>query len=292
MAPITAYCVAASFAAAATAFTPAPARVTSRWASAATSMAARRPLMAGNWKMNPTGLDTATELAKGIAGAISPDTPCDVAVFPPYPFIASAMAETAGSTVGVGAQSIFFEDEGAYTGAVSICQVKSMGCKYVLAGHSERRTVFKDDDTAINRKVAKIVDAGLVAVLCIGETLDEYEEGLVKEVCAVQLAKDLKGVTPEQMTSVVIAYEPVWAIGTGLVATPDQAQTVHKYIRSWVATKYGDAIADATIIQYGGSVTPDSVDTLMAEPDIDGCLVGGASLVVEKFERIINFKPL
>ena len=159
----------------------------------------------------------------------------------------------------------------------------------MLCGHSERRTIFKDDDAAINRKVLKVLEDDLKPVLCIGETKDEYEAGLCESICKVQLAKDLAGVTADQMKDVVIAYEPVWAIGTGLVCPSDVAQDVHKSIRAYLATLYNADVAAATRIQYGGSVTPESVDELMSQPDIDGCLVGGASLVADKFARICNF---
>merc|ERR1712032_430193 len=164
-----------------------------------------------------------------------------------------------------------------------------IGVEYVLCGHSERRTVFNDDDEAINRKVQKVLGDGMRPILCIGETREEYDMGIKDEVCRIQLSKDLMGVTKEQMAEVVIAYEPVWAIGTGLVCGADDANNVHKYLRKVLTDLYDEDVAEATRIQYGGSVTPDSVDGLMAMSDIDGCLVGGASLDAEKFGRIINF---
>ena len=172
---------------------------------------------------------------------------------------------------------------------MSASMVTSLGCQYVLCGHSERRTVFKDDDEAINKKVLKVIQDGMRPVLCIGETKEEYDAGLCADVCKLQLAKDLAGVAAADMKDVVIAYEPVWAIGTGKVCPCDVAQQVHKTIRDYLAELYDRQTADAVRIQYGGSVTPESVDELMAQPDIDGCLVGGASLVAEKFARICNF---
>ena len=264
----------------------------------ATVVAARQPIMAGNWKLNPGTVQEADALAKGVAAAMgdqtcamSEDAMCtEVVVFPPFPFIGTVVGDMESVGVSVGAQSVFAKaEQGAYTGAVSTAMVKSMGCQYVLCGHSERRTVFKDDDAAINRKVLRVLEDGLKPVLCIGESQDEYEAGLCESICKVQVAKDLAGVTKEQMASVVIAYEPVWAIGTGLVCPSDVAQDVHKSIRAYLAQLYDADVADATRIQYGGSVTPDSVDELMKQPDIDGCLVGGASLVAEKFARICNF---
>jgi triosephosphate isomerase len=265
----------------------------------AAALHARQPIIAGNWKLNPATVQEADALAKGLLEALGEDTcavsegmaECtEIVVFPPFPFLAAVVDDLEGVGVSVGAQSIFHEFEsGAYTGAVSCAMVESMKCEYVLCGHSERRTVFKDDDAAINGKVLKVIEDGLKPVLCIGETKEEYEAGLCEDVCKLQLAKDLAGVTAEQMKTTVIAYEPVWAIGTGLVCPSDVAQKVHATIRSYLATLYDQATADAVRIQYGGSVTPDSVDELMSQPDIDGCLVGGASLVAEKFARICNF---
>ena len=263
-----------------------------------TQLNARQPIIAGNWKLNPSSIQEADGLAKGVASLLGDETcasssaaDCtEVVVFPPFPFISSVVDDLAGVGVGVGAQSIFHTAEsGAYTGAVSASMVTSLGCQYVLCGHSERRTVFKDDDEAINKKVLKVIEDGMRPVLCIGETEEEYDAGLCADVCKLQLAKDLAGVAASDMKDVVIAYEPVWAIGTGKVCPCDVAQQVHKTIRDYLAELYDRQTADAVRIQYGGSVTPESVDELMAQPDIDGCLVGGASLVAEKFARICNF---
>jgi len=168
--------------------------------------------------------------------------------------------------------------------------IKSVGCQYVLCGHSERRTIF--NDTNISVKVKKVLEFGMKPILCIGETKEEFDLDITKEVCAMQISKDLAGVPKEEMKNVVIAYEPVWAIGTGLVCDPDQANEIHKFIRSVLATMYDEKVADDMRIQYGGSVTPESVDNLMAQSDIDGCLVGGASLFADKFARIVNFQKV
>jgi len=263
-----------------------------RYAASKLSMVAdgRRPFIAGNWKMNPTSLEEAKTLAAKVAELTKENTEVEMAVFAPHPFIYPVAKELEGSNVVVGAETIFTEDKGAYTGAVSATMVKSMGGKWVLAGHSERRVLFNTDDDSVNRQVLKILNRGMGCILCIGESQAEYDAGLNQEICTVQLAKDLKDVTPEQMKNVVIAYEPVWAIGTGLTATPEIAQNVHASIRAWVAKKFGEQIAKETRIQYGGSVTPETVDELMACPDIDGALVGGASLDAEKFARICNFE--
>ena len=263
------------------------------------AVAARQPIIAGNWKLNPATVEEAGALAKGVLELLGDETCAvgggvegcaEVVVFPPFPFIGTVVGDLAEAGVGVGAQSVFaVAESGAYTGAVSCAMVDSMGCEYVLCGHSERRTVFKDDDAAVNKKVLRVYEDGLKPVLCIGETKEEYEAGLCEDVCKVQLAKDLAGVSKEQAMDLVIAYEPVWAIGTGLVCPSDVAQSVHKTVRAFLAELYDDAVADAVRIQYGGSVTPESVDELMSMPDIDGCLVGGASLVAEKFARICNY---
>jgi len=254
------------------------------------SLSARTSVIGGNWKMNPTTLEEATALAAEVVASVAGGAPGESIIFPPFPFLGAVADITRGSGVALGAQSIFFEDSGAYTGSVSASMVKSLGVTYVLAGHSERRTLFKDDDGAINMKVKKIIDSGMVPCLCVGETKEEYDAGLCESVCSIQLAKDLAGVSADDVKKLVIAYEPVWAIGTGLVCPSDVAQSVHKFVRGRIATMYDKATADAVRIQYGGSVTPDSVDELMAMPDIDGCLVGGASLVGDKFSRILNYE--
>jgi len=255
--------------------------------------------MAGNWKMNPGTEGDALTLAGGLTKLLGEDTcPIDdenplcteVVLFPPHPFITKVKDCVDEAGITVGAQSIYFEDAGAYTGSVSASMVSSVGCEYILCGHSERRTLFGDDDQAINRKVLKVLSSGMKPILCIGETKDEYDLNIKNEVCAMQLSRDLKGVTKEQMEDVVIAYEPVWAIGTGLVCGSEDANETHKFLRTVLASLYDEEVAQATRIQYGGSVTPDSVDELMSQPEIDGCLVGGASLDAEKFGRIINFK--
>ena len=274
-----------------------------RQPGALTALHARRPIMAGNWKMNPNTVEEATKLASTVAVASLDAADVDVALCVPFPFIESVKRAVEAEVdecaidskapcepVAVAAQSCFFEDSGAFTGSVSISMIKSMGVEYVLAGHSERRTLFKEDDGAINKKVRKVLDAGLGVILCIGESFDEYQANLADTVCRIELSKDLDGVTEEELARVVIAYEPVWAIGTGLTCEPKVAQKVHEGIRAWFSEKYSPAAADAMRIQYGGSVTDETVDNLMRQPDIDGCLVGGASLKPDIFSRIIHFK--
>jgi triosephosphate isomerase len=231
----------------------------------------------------------AVDLARDIADSITDDSPGDVALFVPFPYL-----ETVQSVVGdkliVGAEMVTPEMKGAFTGGVSPCMLKSMGIEWSLAGHSERRTLNGESDEYINAQCKILVENGMNVVLCIGETLEEFEKSLVDAVCEVQLKKGLEGIGAEQMSSVVIAYEPVWAIGTGKVATPEIAQSVHKSIRQILDKMYGSEVADSTKILYGGSVSADSVDGLLAQPDIDGGLVGGASLDATSFGRIINFE--
>lgn len=273
--------------------------------------------MGGNWKLNPTTLDAAVKLTKDLVSATSDITSVDTVIFPPFPLLSLVQQHLQGSRVQLGAQDVFYESSGAFTGAVSTSLLKEVGSSYVLIGHSERRTIFMESDATINRKVKKVLQAGLKPVLCIGESKAEYEAGLNQQVCAIQLLKGLQDVTPEEMQNVVIACkfsclfvylfaviiawqivkllnldEPVWAIGTGLVCPKEVAQGVHAFIRSIIATKYGQDIARKTIIQYGGSVNVGNVKELMAQPDIDGCLVGGASLTAESFAKIIGYEKL
>lgn len=187
-------------------------------------------------------------------------------------------------------KTVFPEEAGAFTGGISVPMLQSLGVSWSLAGHSERRTVFGETDEDINAQVLKLLDSGMSVMLCIGESQSEHDQGLADAICATHLRKGLDGVSKKDMSRVAIAYEPVWAIGTGKVATPDTAQSVHSACRKILADMYDQDVADNTRILYGGSVTPDSVDDLMAKPDVDGCLVGGASLDAEKFGRIINFE--
>jgi len=253
-------------------------------------MMARTPLMAGNWKMN-TVLDEAKSLAAEVVAATKTAEGVEVAVCVPFPFLVPVGDVLKDSGVALGAQDCYYESSGAYTAAVSTSMLKSVGSQYVLAGHSERRATFGDSDADINKKTLKILDEGLKCILCIGELKEERESGETFAVCDTQLTEGLKGVSAEVMKDIVIAYEPVWAIGTGLTATPEVAQETHAYIRSWFVDNYSKEVADGVIIQYGGSVNDGNVDALMACEDIDGALVGGASLKGESFSRIINFKP-
>lgn len=229
-------------------------------------------------------------MASDIAASITPESPdCDIALFVPYVFLEAAMGATGGK-LKIGAEGVCPEINGAFTGAVSASMLQSIGVDWALAGHSERRVLFGETDEYINGQCLKLMELGMNVMLCIGESEEEYEADLAGAVCAVQLKKGLCGITKEQMSRVVIAYEPIWAIGTGKVATPEIAQEVHKQCRSILAGMYGEDIAQSTRILYGGSVSPESVDGIMAKPDVDGALVGGASLDAAKFGRIINFQ--
>lgn len=212
-------------------------------------------------------------------------------VCPPFPFLSAVNQAIGGSNVKLGSQNCFYELKGAFTGAVSAPMIKSVGCTYSLVGHSERRKIFKEEDGDINHVIERLQENDITPILCIGETKEEYELGLNEEICTLQLCKDLKGLTPEKVSKLVLAYEPVWAIGTGLSATPEIAQGVHFAIRKWLRKNYGNDVAEMVRIQYGGSVTPETVDELMRCPDIDGALVGGASLKAKDFARIAMFNP-
>ncbi len=245
----------------------------------------RRPLIAGNWKMNLTRSD-AVELARGV-GAAAGDGEVDVLVCPTFVHLDGVLGAVEGSKVTVGAQDVYFEGNGAFTGETSTEMLNDLGCQFVILGHSERRNVIGECDQLINKKLHAALAAGLKPVLCVGELLDEREAGKTMEVVTSQIEGSLKDVSAEQMAEVVIAYEPVWAIGTGKTATPEQAQDVHADLRSLFVSRYNQEVADNVRILYGGSVKPANAADLMACPDIDGALVGGASLKAESFADII-----
>jgi triosephosphate isomerase len=247
----------------------------------------RRILIAGNWKMN---LDPAegTSLVEDLLDAAGGWPDVDVVVCPPFVTLPAVAEAVAGSPIELGAQNMHHEDAGAYTAEVSAGMLLTVGCKWVILGHSERRQLFGETDTGVNRKVKKALHAGLLPIVCVGETLDEREASRTVEVVKKQLRDGLAGVTVEEMNEVTIAYEPVWAIGTGKVATIEQAGEVHEFIRSWLNETFGHHIAERVRILYGGSVKPDNAAALLAHPDIDGALVGGASLKADLFDGIIR----
>ena len=249
----------------------------------------RTPIIAGNWKMYKT-LGEALELATEVRRLTSMVRDTEVVLIPPFPYLAPLAKKLEGSRIALGAQDVYPESWGAFTSAVSAPMLQSVGVRYVVCGHSERRAVFGDDDATVSRKVQATLAAGLVPILCVGETKDERRSGQTQTRIETQVRVGLSGLTPDQVAGLVIAYEPVWAIGTGDTATPSQAQDVHAFIREWLGTNVGEAVAQKVRIQYGGSVKPDNVDELMACPDIDGALVGGASLKPDSFARIVKFE--
>ena len=244
----------------------------------------RQPLVAGNWKMNGS-LAGARELLAGIKDGIGAVNNAEVAVCPPYVFLALAQAELSGSDIAWGAQNLSTESSGAFTGEIAASMLKDFGCTYVIVGHSERRTLYGEDDVLVARKFAVARAAGLRPILCVGETLEERERGVTEEVVARQVDAviNLEGVAA--LGDGVIAYEPVWAIGTGVTASPEQAQDVHDFIRRRVAGKNLD-VGEAVRVLYGGSMKPDNAAELLAKPDIDGGLIGGASLKAADFLAI------
>ncbi len=249
----------------------------------------RTSLIAGNWKMN-LDAEAASALVEGLVAALPALPKCAIAVYPPFVYLAEVTraASWSGGRVAVGAQNCHHEDAGAFTGEVSPKMVRDVGATSVLLGHSERRRDFREDDATIARKLRAALRNGLKAVVCVGETLDQRDAGSTLSVVSGQIAGALTGLDPSSMQSVTIAYEPVWAIGTGRNATPAQAVEVHAAIRSRLAELFGTAIANKTRILYGGSVTADNAAALLSEPEIDGALVGGASLKLDTFTRIVR----
>lgn len=248
----------------------------------------RRFLVAGNWKMNTNraaGEKLASELA---ANAAVPQAGVEVLVCPPYPYLSLVGQAVSGSAVQLGAQDVYFEAPGAFTGEVSVDMLKDVGCGFVIIGHSERRHVLGETDAVINKKVKAALAGGLKVVLCVGELLSEREARQTESVLNTQMAGGLADITDAQMAKVVIAYEPVWAIGTGVTATPEQAESAHAHLRGWLKDRYTSAVAEQTQILYGGSVKPDNAETLMGQANVDGALVGGASLKAEQFIPIID----
>lgn len=248
---------------------------------------ARRPYAAGNWKMNTT-LPEAIGLADDLKRRVGRVRAVDMAVVPPFLFIERVAARLLGERIAVGAQDLHPKPKGAFTGAVSGPQLKSAGASFVLVGHSERRHVFGDTDAVVAEKVAAALAADLDVMLCIGERLPEREASQTFAVCERQLAAATAGLGQSELTRITVAYEPVWAIGTGRTASPAQAQEVHRFVREWLADQFGADTAKRARVMYGGSVKPDNAAGLMAGPDVDGALVGGASLDAESFAAIVT----
>jgi triosephosphate isomerase len=247
----------------------------------------RKLFVAGNWKMFTTTA-TAQELAAAVVKGVGTESRVNVALCPPFPYLARVADVVRDSTVALGAQNLYPEKEGAFTGEVSPTMLLDVGCRFVILGHSERRHVLGEGDAFINRKVRAALAAGLEVILCLGETLDEREANRTEAVLDRQITAGLDGLDGGQLPHVVIAYEPVWAIGTGRNATPEQAQHAQAFVRGRVRELFGEKAAAGLLIQYGGSVKPDNAAALLSQPDVDGALVGGASLKADQFLAIVR----
>jgi len=250
-------------------------------------MSRRKPLIAGNWKMYKTG-PQAAELANRLKSLVSDVTDVDIMVAPPFTALGIVAEILEGSIIDLGGQDLFWEVEGAYTGEISVSMLKAAGCTHAIIGHSERRQYFGETNTTVNRKVRAALVGGLIPVVCIGESEPERESNQTFSVVQEQLEKGLEGLGSDEVQRITIAYEPVWAIGTGKTATTGQAQEVHEFIRRRMETAHGNSVASAVRILYGGSVKPENTSDLMAMADIDGALVGGASLDADSFAAIVR----
>lgn len=247
----------------------------------------RKAIIAGNWKMNNT-VEEGLKLVEELKGLVK-DAKCDVVVCPSFVCLDAVLKAVKGSNIKVGAQNMYFEEKGAFTGEVAPSMLEKMGVDYVIIGHSERRQYFNETDETVNKKVKKAFEHNLIPIVCCGETLEEREKNVTEEVLGRQIKLDLEGLTNEQVETLVVAYEPIWAIGTGKTATDEQANETIAYIRSVIAAMYGKETAEKTRIQYGGSVKPATIKAQMAKSDIDGALVGGASLKSADFAAIVNY---
>lgn len=245
----------------------------------------RNKVIAGNWKMNKDVFETA-DLINGLKKALE-KTNAIVIICPPFTSLVVAQQLLKGSAIKLGAQDVSVHDDGAYTGEISVKMLKSVGCEYIIVGHSERRQYFHESNELINQKAKKVLSSGMKSIICVGETLDEREKGITDKVITAQVKGVLAGLTEADLDRVIIAYEPVWAIGTGKTATTQQAEDVHQLIRKLVAQLYSWAVAEKLIIQYGGSVKPENAKELLNQADIDGALVGGACLKADSFSAIV-----
>jgi triosephosphate isomerase len=248
----------------------------------------RKIVIAGNWKMN-NDLNGSKDLINKLVDRLKKEKyNCDVIICPPFTSLSQAGDLLKGSSIMLGAQNMHEEESGAFTGEVSASMIKSTGSQYVILGHSERRTIFKESDQLINKKLKAALKGGLNPIFCIGETLEEREKNITNDVLKRQVAVGLEGISESELKNIIIAYEPVWAIGTGRTATPAQAEDAHNFIRNLIKEKYSKNAAENIIIQYGGSVKPDNSGELLSQPDIDGALVGGACLKADSFIAIIK----
>lgn len=249
----------------------------------------RRPIIAGNWKMNCTTKE-AVQLVTALKRDFFEEEKIEIVICPPFTALSGISEIIEGSPIGLGAQNMFWEPKGAYTGEISGEMLKDLGCRYVIIGHSERRQYFGETNESVNKRLKAVLGLDLTPIICVGETKEQREKGLTEKVVEEHIKEGLKDINSEEILNCVIAYEPVWAIGTGINATPQQAQEVHSLIRNrLLVEKYGDSIANKIRIQYGGSVKSSNIKSLMDEPDIDGALVGGASLKADEFVKIVKF---
>ncbi|ADG70974.1 triose-phosphate isomerase [Brachyspira murdochii] len=249
---------------------------------------ARRKLIAGNWKMNNSNKE-ALELVNQLKNLVKDVKDRDIMIAPTFTCLSDVHNAVKGSNIKLGAQNLYFEEKGAFTGQISADMLLAVGCEYVIVGHSECRDIFGEKDELINKKVKRALDKNLIPVLCVGEHLEEREKGITSDIVSSQTKEAFKGLSEAEAKKVVIAYEPVWAIGTGKTATPQDADEVHKTIRETLKSLYNESVAEGMIILYGGSVNEKNADDLLNMPNIDGALVGGASLVADKFARIVNY---
>lgn len=249
----------------------------------------RRPLLAANWKMHKT-LAEAEALASDLRERLKDVAGRDVVLCVPFLYVEAVAQLLLDSEIGAGAQNLFWEEKGAFTGEISGPMLKSVGCDYVIAGHSERRQYFGEANQDVNKKAKAALKAGLTPIVCVGETLEQREDGVTESVVTTQIHESLDGLNKGDMLGTVIAYEPIWAIGTGRTATPEQAQEVHSLIRSLLGQTFGGDVAEQVRVLYGGSIKPENIYELMRQPDIDGGLVGGASLDGSSFEKIVRFE--
>jgi len=248
----------------------------------------RRPFFAGNWKLNKN-LQEALALATGLKRRLAEEDGADLAVCPPFVYLADVVDVFRDTNVAVGAQDCYWEESGAFTGEVAPGMLKDIGCDYTIIGHSERRQFFGETDETVNQKIGAALAPGLKPIVCVGESLEQREAGTTNQIVETQLTGGLQGLTADEAARLTLAYEPIWAIGTGRTATPEQANEVHTFIRQWLRDRFDGDAADAIRIQYGGSVKPGNAATLMAQPEIDGALVGGASLDADSFAAIVQY---
>lgn len=248
----------------------------------------RTKVVAGNWKMN-NDINSSVTLINEIKNNLSQkQLNVKVIICPPFTSLEKAYSLIKDTSIKLGAQNMYFEQSGAFTGEISPVMLKSVGCEYVILGHSERRTIFGETNQLINKKIKSAIKNGLKPIFCIGETLNEREEGKTFEIVETQIREGLEGINEEELSNLIIAYEPVWAIGTGRNATPEQAEEVHQFIRNLIAKLYSEKLSENLIIQYGGSVKPENSKDIMSQPNVDGALVGGACLNADSFIKIIE----